>query len=80
MTLAEAVSSLRDAVSKLGGLDILANVAGVLIRRADLDEVTEEDWDYQHDINLKASFFTTGGAKILNVTSGVAFNVSPISS
>lgn len=53
---------LRGAVSSLGGLDILANVAGVLIRRADLDEVTEEDWDYQHDINLKASFFLNRAA------------------
>ena len=22
-----------------------------------LDEVTEDDWDFQHDINLKAAFF-----------------------
>ena len=53
---------LRRAVTELGGLDILANVAGVLIRRANLDEVTEEDWDFQHDVNLKASFFLNRAA------------------
>ncbi len=35
--------------------------------RGSLDEVTEEDWDFQHDINLKAAFFlcrTAGNAMI----------------
>ena len=36
---------------------MLANLAAVLRRRGSLDEVTEEDWDFQHDINLKAAFF-----------------------
>jgi NAD(P)-dependent dehydrogenase (short-subunit alcohol dehydrogenase family) len=53
---------LRRAASEFGSLDVLANVAGVLIRRGDLDDVTEEDWDYQHDINLKASFFLNRAA------------------
>jgi NAD(P)-dependent dehydrogenase (short-subunit alcohol dehydrogenase family) len=53
---------LRRSLSEFGTLDALANVAGVLIRRGDLDEVTEEDWDYQHDINLKASFFLNRAA------------------
>ena len=28
---------------------------------ASLDEVTEDDWDLQHDINLKAAFFLVSG-------------------
>jgi NAD(P)-dependent dehydrogenase (short-subunit alcohol dehydrogenase family) len=48
---------LRRAADELGGLDVLANTAAVLIRRGDVDEVTEEDWDFQHDVNLKAAFF-----------------------
>jgi len=36
---------------------VLANLAAVLRRRGSLDEVTEDDWDFQHDINLKAAFF-----------------------
>ncbi len=35
----------------------LVHCAGVLIRRSTTAEITREDWDIQHDINLKASFF-----------------------
>jgi NAD(P)-dependent dehydrogenase (short-subunit alcohol dehydrogenase family) len=45
------------ARSELGNLYALANLAAVLRRKGSLDEVTEEDWDFQHDINLKAAFF-----------------------
>jgi NAD(P)-dependent dehydrogenase (short-subunit alcohol dehydrogenase family) len=53
---------LRGAAREFGRLDVLANVAAVLIRRNDLDEVTEEDWDFQHDVNLKAGFFLNRAA------------------
>jgi NAD(P)-dependent dehydrogenase (short-subunit alcohol dehydrogenase family) len=56
-----AVSGLDDvceqAADALGGLDGLIHVAGVIVRRADLDEITEADWDLQSDVNLKATFF-----------------------
>lgn len=42
---------------ELGNLYVLANLAAVLRRRGSLDEVTEDDWDLQHDVNLKAAFF-----------------------
>ena len=45
------------AKEELGSLYALANLAAVLRRRGSLDEVTEEDWDFQHDVNLKAAFF-----------------------
>jgi NAD(P)-dependent dehydrogenase (short-subunit alcohol dehydrogenase family) len=60
--LADHDRLLRRAAGEFGQLDVLANVAGVLIRRANLDEVTEEDWDFQHDLNLKASFFLNRAA------------------
>jgi NAD(P)-dependent dehydrogenase (short-subunit alcohol dehydrogenase family) len=53
---------LRGAAEAFGSLDVLANVAAVLIRRNDLDDVTEEDWDFQHDVNLKACFFLNRAA------------------
>ena len=53
---------LRRAAAEFGSLDVLANVAAVLVRRNDVDEVTEEDWDFQHDINLKAGFFLNRAA------------------
>lgn len=54
---AGCVRLVSDCVDTLGGLDVVANLAGVLRRRPDLTAVTEEDWDVQHDVNLKASFF-----------------------
>src|SRR5438132_13620007 len=42
---------------ELGNLYVLANLAAVLRRRSPLDEITEDDWDFQHDVNLKAAFF-----------------------
>jgi NAD(P)-dependent dehydrogenase (short-subunit alcohol dehydrogenase family) len=48
---------LRDALAELGRLDVLAHVAGVLRRRFSIDEITDDDWDYQVDLNLKAAFF-----------------------
>lgn len=42
---------------ELGDLYVLANLAAVLRRRGSVGEVTEDDWDFQHDVNLKAAFF-----------------------
>lgn len=53
---------LRDAQSAFGRLDVLACLAAVLRRRETIDDVTEEDWDVQLDINLKALFFLNRAA------------------
>jgi NAD(P)-dependent dehydrogenase (short-subunit alcohol dehydrogenase family) len=64
----------------LGDLWALAHVAAVL-KRQPLAEVTEDDWDLQLDVNLKASFFLDRaagdamvaagrGGRIINFTSG----------
>jgi NAD(P)-dependent dehydrogenase (short-subunit alcohol dehydrogenase family) len=58
LTDLSAHRSLVDEVVGLAGrFDHLAHVAAVLRRRSDIDEVTEEDWDVQVDVNLKATFF-----------------------
>jgi NAD(P)-dependent dehydrogenase (short-subunit alcohol dehydrogenase family) len=46
----------------VGGVYGLVNLAAVLRRRPSLDEVTEADWDLQHDVNLKAAFFLARAA------------------
>ena len=67
-------------VGAFGGLDVLVCAAAVLVRRHSVDEVTEADWDFQHEVNLKATFFlnqaaarvfrTQGrGGRIINFTS-----------
>ena len=70
---------VASAVERLGDLWALANVAAVLRRRS-LDEVDDEDWDLQMDVNVKASFLlsreagnamaaTGGGGRIINFAS-----------
>src|SRR5260370_22050434 len=48
---------IRRARDELGSLYVLAHLAAVLRRRSSVDEVTEDDWDFQIDTNLKAAFF-----------------------
>lgn len=78
--LAGHAGVMEAAKDRFGRVDVLAHVAGVLIRRNNVDEVTEEDWDYQHDTNLKATFFLNRaaarafraqgrGGRIINFTS-----------
>lgn len=71
-----------ECIDGLGGIDILVNNAGI-IRRADLIEFTEEDWDAVVDTNLKSLFFLSqaaarpmiakGGGKIINIASLLSF-------
>lgn len=65
----------------LGDLWGLVNVAAVLVRRP-IDDVTEEVWDLQHDVNLKASFFlnrAVGQALILRNAGGRIINFTSTS-
>lgn len=41
----------------------LVHCAAVLRRRATVDEITEEDWDAQIDVNLKSTFFLNRAAR-----------------
>jgi NAD(P)-dependent dehydrogenase (short-subunit alcohol dehydrogenase family) len=50
------------AARELGGVYVLAHLAAVLVRRSGLDDVTEQDWDLQLDVNLKAAFFLSRAA------------------
>lgn len=65
--LAGHAGLVERARHELGNLYVLANLAAVLRRRGSMNEVTEDDWDFQHDVNLKAAFFlcrTAGNAMI----------------
>lgn len=61
---------IRRARDELGSLDVLAHLAAVLRRRASVDEVTEDDWDFQIDTNLKAAFFLCRAAARAMVEQG----------
>jgi 3-oxoacyl-[acyl-carrier protein] reductase/pteridine reductase len=75
----DAIESLFDHISRdYGRIDGLVNNAA-RFTRIDPLEVTEADWDFIHDINLKATFFCCQqaakhmmageGGKIVNISS-----------
>jgi NAD(P)-dependent dehydrogenase (short-subunit alcohol dehydrogenase family) len=67
------------AVAEFGRLDILCNIAGI-IRRADVLDTTEEEWDQVMAVNVKSVFLLSkyaipvmieaGGGAIVNTASG----------
>jgi NAD(P)-dependent dehydrogenase (short-subunit alcohol dehydrogenase family) len=73
---------IGEAVERFGGVDVLHNNAGVA-KYGTVDEMSEEDWDFVVDINLKGSFLTCkyaipemrkrGGGAIVNTASVQAF-------
>jgi NAD(P)-dependent dehydrogenase (short-subunit alcohol dehydrogenase family) len=75
------------AERELGRIDILINNAGVFPRVPFL-VMTESDWDYVHNVNLKGACFcaqavaramVAAGRRgvVINLTSGAAFRSSP---
>jgi NAD(P)-dependent dehydrogenase (short-subunit alcohol dehydrogenase family) len=54
--LSEIDRMVRQALDAFGQIDILLNNAGVT-RRADIMDLTEEDWDRIHRVNAKGVFF-----------------------
>jgi NAD(P)-dependent dehydrogenase (short-subunit alcohol dehydrogenase family) len=71
--------AVRQTVEQFGGLDILFNNAGI-IRRADVVETTEAEWDRVMAVNVKSIFLMSkyavpvmaqaGGGSIINTGSG----------
>ncbi len=79
----EPVSGIvAQTIAELGKLDILVNNAGI-IKRNDLLDFSEEEWDSVIDTNLKTLFFLSqtaarhmaarGSGKIINIASLLTF-------
>ncbi len=71
---------VQQVVDAFSSLDVLVCAAAVLVRRPSVFDVSEADWDFQHDVNLKATFFLNQavarvmkdqgrGGRIINFTS-----------
>ena len=68
---------INQTVETFGGLEILVNNAGVIVR-APTEELSEDDWNYHFDVNLKGAFLCSQtafphlakkGGKIINIAS-----------
>lgn len=77
----EVEGLVNSALASFKSIHILVNNAGI-VRHAPLLQMTEEDWDIVHDINLKGTFLCTQAVlghmvrqrygKIINISSIVA--------
>jgi NAD(P)-dependent dehydrogenase (short-subunit alcohol dehydrogenase family) len=69
----------RDVRDQFGPLDCLVNNAARFTRFDPL-EITEADWDFIHDVNLKGTFFCCqeGAKQMLDVGSGRIVNISSL--
>jgi 2-deoxy-D-gluconate 3-dehydrogenase len=74
---------MRETLARFGRIDILVNNAGI-IRRADITDFAERDWDDVLQVNLKALFMLSQaaakqmiargeGGKIINIASLLSF-------
>jgi NAD(P)-dependent dehydrogenase (short-subunit alcohol dehydrogenase family) len=88
MALLDDVRAMAESVARdLGPIDVLVNNAGIFPRVAFL-EMSERDWDFVQDVNLKGACFCAQAVvqamvregqpgAIINLTSGAAFRGSP---
>ncbi len=81
LTELDAHKALIDrANDELGSVAALAHLAAVLSRRDSVDDVTEADWDFQLDTNLKASFFLCRAAAEAMIEAGEGGSITLFSS
>jgi len=75
------ISSIKNLVSEVIGkyqkIDILVNNAGVIVRTPP-EEITEDEWNFVFDINLKGMFFCCQlvGKEMIKRKKGKIINVS----
>ena len=71
-TVEGAYAAVDNTMDALGGIDVLVNSASVF-SETPVGEVTEEDWNRNMDVNLRAPFFASqraashGAEKIINI-------------
>jgi 3-oxoacyl-[acyl-carrier protein] reductase len=73
----EDVESLVGRASDAGGIDVLANVAGI-VRRGSLEEYDDADWTASLDVNLTGPFRIVRAALPAIRAGGAIVNVSSI--
>ena len=87
VTKRESVDAVLTHIKKkYGTLDILINNAGVSTMQT-IENLTEKEWDFNFDVNIKGMFFVTQaalplmkekGGKIVNTASMAAVKAAPL--
>jgi len=83
LTAADSVAAaVEKAVTKLGGIDVLANIAGGFTMGPPLHETPDSDWDLMMELNVRSVFNTCraviphmlrqGSGRIVNVSARAA--------
>lgn len=78
-TVAELGRVTQQAAEAFGRLDILVNNAGI-IRRTDILDFSEADWDEVLQVNLKAAFFLAQAAAKIMVKQGAGGSIINVAS
>ena len=76
---AAARSMVRDAASWLGGLAIAVSNAG-MIQRKPLMEITDDDWDRVHAVNLRGAFAVAQESARCMIAAGAGGRIVLVSS
>ena len=76
----EDVTALAECVKEKGGADVLVNSAAVF-RVGQIEDATEDDYDFQFDINVRGTFHTMKafGPQMLAKKKGAIVNVASVS-
>ena len=76
---AAARSMVRQAAASLGGLAIIVSNAG-MIQRKPLMEITDEDWDRVHAVNLRGAFAVAQESARCMIAAGTGGRIVLVSS
>ncbi len=80
---------VMEVLERCGKIDILVNSAAVIVRKP-VEDLTEEEWEFVMDINVKGTFLccrdvgrhmiTRRSGKIINISSNVSQVIQPLRS
>ena len=76
----DAERMVRETVSALGGIDVLVNNAGILVRNASVTSVSIEDWRRVIDVDLHGVFLVSRFALMEMVKAGRGGAIVQVSS